>query len=141
MIAAVTNQGKVLFVIYPGGGMSPQRLIKNARRKVILILHDMNVQKARVVREWLAQQTVQIEVSYLSPYSPELNLTEYFNGDLKGEIQRGVRPNDAQSLAPNPEIPRAGACLLQQPPHQICRVSLLQSRRVNNYRCRFAAYG
>jgi len=104
MIAAVTNQGKVRFMIYPGG-LSPQRLIvfmrrliKDARRKVFLILDNLNVHKAKVVREWLEEHADQIEVFYLPPYSPELNPSEYFNGDLKGEIQRGVPPKDAQEL-------------------------------------------
>lgn len=104
MIAAVTNQGKVRFMIYPGG-LSPerlvvfmQRLIKDARRKVFLILDNLNVHKAKPVREWLADHCERIEVFYLPPYSPELNPTEYFNGDLKGEIQRGIPPKDVQDL-------------------------------------------
>ena len=104
MIAAVTNQGKVRFMIYPGG-LSPerlivfmQRLIKDARRKAILILDNLNVHKAKLVREWLGEHTEQIEVFYLPPYSPELNPTEYFNGDLKGAIQCGVPPKDVKEL-------------------------------------------
>lgn len=104
MISAVTNQGKVRFMIYPGG-LSPQRLIvfmqrliKDTRRKVFLILDNLNVHKAKSVREWLAEHAEQIEVFYLPPYSPELNPTEYFNGDLKGEIQRGVPPKDVKDL-------------------------------------------
>ena len=104
MIAAVTNQGKVRFMIYPGG-LSPQRLIvfmrrltRDAERKVYLILDNLNVHKAKPVREWLAEQKDRIEVFYLPPYSPELNPSEYFNGDLKGEIQRGVPPKDVTDL-------------------------------------------
>lgn len=104
MIAAVTNQGKVRFMIYPGG-LSPQRLIvfmqwlvKDARRKVFLILDNLNVYKARAVREWLDAHVDRIEVFYLPPYSPELNPSEYFNGDLKGEIQRGIPPKDVKDL-------------------------------------------
>jgi transposase len=104
MIAAVTNQGKVRFMMYPGG-LSPQRLIvfmrrltKDADRKVFLILDNLNVHKAKPVREWLAKNVDRIEVFYLPPYSPELNPTEYFNGDLKGEIQRGIPPQDVKDL-------------------------------------------
>ena len=104
MIAAVTNQGKVRFMIYPGG-LSPQRLIvfmqrliKDARRKVFLILDNLNVHKAKAVRDWLAAHADRIQVFYLPPYSPELNPSEYFNGDLKGAIQRGIPPKDVQDL-------------------------------------------
>ena len=106
MIAAVTNQGKVRFMIYPGG-LSPerlivfmQRLIKDAPRKVFLILDNLNVHKAKVVREWLEEHAHRIEVFDLPPYSPELNPSEYANGDLKGEIQRGVPPKDVTDLKP-----------------------------------------
>jgi transposase len=76
MIAAVTNQGKVRFMIYPGG-LSPerlivfmQRLIKDTPRKVFRILENLNVHKAKVVREWLKEDANRIEVFYLPPYSP-----------------------------------------------------------------------
>lgn len=72
MIAAVTNQGKVRFMIYPGG-LSPellivfmQRLIKDAPRKEFLILDNLNVHKAKVVREWLDGRADRIEVFYLT---------------------------------------------------------------------------
>lgn len=104
MIAAATNQGKVRFMIYPGG-LSPQRLIvfmqrliKDARRKVFLILDNLNVHKAKAVRDWLIERTDRIQVFYLPPYSPELNPSEYFNGDLKGAIQRGIPPKDVKDL-------------------------------------------
>jgi transposase len=104
MIAAVTNQGKVRFMIYPGA-LSPQRLIvfmrrliKDARRKVLLILDNLNVHKAKAVRDWLGEHADRIEVIYLPPYSPELNPSEYFNGDLKGAIQRGIPPKDVKDL-------------------------------------------
>src|ERR1700690_1833547 len=104
LIAAVTNQGKVRFMIY-AGGITPGRLIlfmrrltKDARRKVFLILDNLNVHKARLIKDWLAANAKRIEVFYLPPYSPELNPSEYFNGDLKGAIQRGIPPRDQSEL-------------------------------------------
>ena len=86
---------------------------------MILILDNPNVHKAKVVREWLTEHTEQIEVSHLPPYSPELNRTEYFNGDLKGEIQRGVPPKDVKELK---------------------RTMLSQSRRIQKSPARVRAY-
>ena len=94
LIAAVTNQGKVRFMIY-AGGITPQRLIvfmrrltKDARRKVFLILDSLNVHKARPVRQWLVANAKRIELFHLPPYMPELYPSENFNGDLEGAIQR-----------------------------------------------------
>ena len=57
MIAAVTNQRKVRLMICPGG-LSPellivftQRLIEDAPREAFLILDNLNVHKAKAVRE------------------------------------------------------------------------------------------
>ncbi|WP_444931579.1 IS630 family transposase [Microbulbifer sp. SSSA002] len=89
MISAITNQGKVRFQIYDGS-MNADRLIefmrrltKDAKRKVILILDNLRVHHAKVVKAWLKDQVDQIEVFYLPPYSPELNPDEYLNCDLK----------------------------------------------------------
>ncbi len=84
-------------MIYPGG-LSPQRLIKDSPHKVFLILDNLNVRKAKVVREWLEEHVDRNEVFYLPPNFPEFNPPEYFNGDLKGEIQRGVPPKDVTDL-------------------------------------------
>lgn len=145
MIAAVTNQGKVRFMIYHAALSPPRliefmrRLVKDARRKVFLILDNLNVHKAKLVNAWLKEHADQIRVFFLPPYSPELNPSEYFNGDLKGEIQRGIPPrchraeaNRARLLAAHPEIsaPRAG--LLQEQEHPICCLSSLQLRRVKS---------
>jgi transposase len=104
LVAAVTNQGKVRFMIY-SGALTPQRLIvflrrltKDARRKVFLILDNLNVHKARPVKAWLAQQQRRIEVFYLPPYTPELNPSEYFNGDLKNAMQRDIPARDQGDL-------------------------------------------
>jgi transposase len=104
MIAAVTNQGKVRFMIYHAALSRARliefmrRLIKDARRKVFLILDNLNVHKAKPVNAWLEQHADQIAVFFLPPYSPELKPSEYFNGDLKGEIQRGIPAKDATEL-------------------------------------------
>jgi len=104
LIAAVTNQGKVRFMIY-AGTITPQRLVlfmrrlaKDAARKVFLILDNLNVHKARQVRAWLAAHREAIEVFHLPPYTPELNPSEYFNGDLKSLMQRGTPPRDQADL-------------------------------------------
>jgi len=107
LIAAVTNQGKVRFMIYKGA-LSPRllivfmrRLIKDAKRKVFLILDNLRVHKAAEVCDWLDAHRDAIEVFFLPPYSPELNPTEYFNGDLKGTVQRAIPARNELELKRN----------------------------------------
>ena len=90
MISTVTNQGKVRFMMY-SGSMNAKRLlrffaqlVKDAARKVFLILDNLRVHHARLVKAWLAAEENQrsIEVFFLLAYSPELNPDEYLNCDL-----------------------------------------------------------
>ncbi len=95
MISAVTNQGKVRFQLYEGKMNADQlieflkRLIRAADRKVYLILDNLPVHHADVVRQWLDQHDSQIHVFYLPSYSPELNPDEYLNCDLKVGVHSG----------------------------------------------------
>lgn len=92
MISAISNQGKVRFQIYDGSMNAKRligfmnRLIKDAKRKVILILDNLRVHHAKVVKAWLLEHKDEIEVFYLPSYSPELNPDEYLNCDLKAGV-------------------------------------------------------
>jgi len=92
MISAITNQGKVRFMVYQQN-MNAQllikfmkRLVKDSGRKVILILDNLRVHHAKLVRKWLEDNKERIEVFYLPAYSPELNPDEYLNCDLKDGV-------------------------------------------------------
>ena len=92
LISTVTNQGKVRWMVF-GGALHAKilirflkRLVKAAQRKVFLILDNLKVHHAKVVREWLAKQEENLEVFYLPSYSPELNPDECLNADLKQAV-------------------------------------------------------
>jgi|SRR5689334_94250 transposase len=94
LISAVSNRGELRWKVLDGAIKAPvlicflQRLIKDAGRKVFLILDRLPVHRAAVVREWLARHRGQIEVFYLPSYSPELNPDEGLNADLKQHVTR-----------------------------------------------------
>ena len=94
MISTVTNQGKVRFMVYEDAMNAKTlirfmaRLIKDADRKVFLILDNLRTHHNKPVREWLEEHRGQIEVFYLPSYSPELNPDEYLNRDLKLNVHR-----------------------------------------------------
>ena len=104
MISAINNQGKVRFQIYDGTMNADRligfmkRLIKDAKRKVILILDNLKVHHAKVVRAWLEENSEKIEVFYLPSYSPELNPDEYLNCDLKAGVHGAKPARDKKSL-------------------------------------------
>lgn len=96
MISTITNQGKVRFMFYDGTMNADRfikflkRLIKDAKRKIYLVLDKLRVHHAKVLKAWLLGREEQIELRYLPSYSPDLNPDEYLNCDLKEEV--GKRP-------------------------------------------------
>ena len=104
MISAVNNQGKVRFHIYDGSMNADvlidfmKRLIKDAKRKVYLILDNLRVHHAKVVKAWLEENKDQIAVFYLPAYSPELNPDEYLNCDLKAGVHSGTPARSKKGL-------------------------------------------
>lgn len=95
LISTVTNQGKVRFMIYSDRMNADifikfmKRLIKDADRKIFLVLDNLRVHHSYKARDWLEQHTDQIEVFFLPSYSPELNPDEYLNCDLKAGVHSG----------------------------------------------------
>ncbi len=89
MISTVTNQGKTRWMIIDGAFNSAklieflEALIKDAPRKVFLVLDNLRVHHSKPVKAWLAAHNAEIEVFYLPSYSPELNPDERLNAGLK----------------------------------------------------------
>jgi transposase len=94
LISAVSNRGELRWMVLDGAIKAPvligflQRLIRDSRRKIFLILDRLPVHRSAVVREFLARHKAKIEVSYLPSYSPELNPDEGLNADLKQHVTR-----------------------------------------------------
>ena len=94
LISAVTNKGELRWMVLDGAVRAPSllrflgRLVRDAARKVFLILDRLPVHRSAKVRAWLAGREAEIEVFYLPGYSPELNPDEGINGDLKQALTR-----------------------------------------------------
>lgn len=92
MLATVTNQGKARWMIIDEAFNSDrlidflEALIKDAGKKVFLILDNLRVHHSKPVKAWVAERQEKIELFYLPSYSPELNPEERLNADLKHAI-------------------------------------------------------
>jgi len=104
LISAVANKGELRWMVADGAVNAPtfirflQRLIRDARRKIFLILDRLKAHRARLTRDWLAEHRSEIEVCYLPPYSPELNPDEGVNADLKQAVPRKAPARSKQQL-------------------------------------------
>jgi transposase len=92
MISAITNQGKVQFLLYSDSMNADKfiefmrQLIKSSPQKVYFIVDNLRVHHCKIVKEWLQENKEKIAVYFIPSYSPELNPDEYLNCDLKQGI-------------------------------------------------------
>jgi transposase len=104
LISSVSNQGQARFMIYNGTMNSDtfikflKRLIKDAGRKVYLILDNLRVHHSKPVKKWVKEHQNQIELFFLPSYSPELNPDEYLNCDLKDGVHSKVPSRSKKDL-------------------------------------------
>lgn len=107
MISSVTNRGKVRWMVYRDSFNAVvfikfmSRLIKDARRKIILIVDNLRVHHCKPVKAWAAQHANEIQLAFLPSYSPEHNPDEYLNCDLKSSMGKKPSPRTQSDLENN----------------------------------------
>lgn len=104
MISAISNQGTCHFLCYDEN-MTQQRfidfmerLVKDTDRKVLFIVDNLKVHQGKIVAEWLLEHKDEIELFFISPYSPEINPDEYLNHNLKQNIHSGIIPHTKEQI-------------------------------------------
>jgi hypothetical protein len=104
MISSLTHQGKLRFMIYEGALKAPiflnflRRLVREAGRKLFVIVDNLPVHRAHRVTTWVQDNADRIELCYLPSYAPEHNPDEFLNNDLKPAMARRRTPRDKASL-------------------------------------------
>src|SRR3712207_78099 len=107
MISAVSNRGLMRFMLYDGALNADRfigflrRLIKDAGRRVVLIVDDLKVHKAGKVKAWLASHAHEIALFHLPAYAPEHDPDEYLNHALKQALRRRPQPDSKDELIRN----------------------------------------
>lgn len=109
MMSAITNQGKVRFMLYEES-MNQQnliiflkRLVKGSSKKVFLILDNLSVHHGKLVKSYLKDKKDKIELFYLPSYAPEYNPDEYLNGNLKRNIASKKHAHSVKEIRKNTE--------------------------------------
>ena len=131
MIATVTNQGKTRWMIIDEAFDAEklieflQALIKDAGKKVFLILDNLRVHHSKLVKAWVSERQDQIELFYLPSYSPQLNPEERLNADLKQEMSKRVPVRTKAKLR---EAANEHMTMLEKTPERV--IGYFQDRRV-----------
>ncbi len=75
----------------------------NNGKKVYLIVDNLRVHHAKLVRAWEEENSKYIRLFYLPAYSPDYNPDEYLNQDYKQTANRNNVPKDKEQLRRNTE--------------------------------------
>src|ERR1044072_110092 len=104
MISSLTNQGKLRFMIYEGALKAPifldflRRLIREAARKLFVIVDNLPVHRAHRVTAWGQNNADRIDLVSLPPYAPEQNPDDFLNTPLRQAMARRRTPRDKAAL-------------------------------------------
>jgi len=104
VISAVSNLGQLRFRVFKGSFTQNvmidflSRLVRDAKRKVIVIADGHPAHKGRRVQQWLKEHAAQCELVLLPAYAPELNPDELLNQDLKSNVFATGRPHTQADL-------------------------------------------
>ena len=107
MISALTNRGAMYFMVFKQRFQADvfldflRRLVRQAGHKVFFIVDGHPVHRSKKVKSWLEKHVEKIRLFFLPPYSPELNLDEFFNQDVKSNAVGKKRPHTLSEMIAN----------------------------------------
>ena len=107
MISTVTNKGTLRFMLFEDSFTAEvflnflKRLTKGSETKIFLILDNLRVHHAKILKPWLEENKDKIELFYLPSYSPELNPDELLNQDVKSNAVGRKRAKNITELKNN----------------------------------------
>lgn len=107
MVSAITNQGKVQFMIYSGNMNADKfiefmgQLIEPGTRKVYFIVDSLRVRHSKIVKGRVEENKEKIALFFIPSYSPERDPDEYLNGDLKQGLSAKKLPENKKILQQN----------------------------------------
>ncbi len=104
MVSAINNSGNSRFMLFSGKMNGRKfieflrRLIKNQRRKIILILDNATYHKSALVKAFSEKHSDRIALVFLPPYAPEINPDEYLNNALKQKLNHRPKAKSQKEL-------------------------------------------
>jgi len=107
MISAITNRGKLNFMIFNdrfNAGMFInflKRLQRQVKRKIFLIVERHPAHRSVKLMKWIKTNKNHIRLFYLPGYAPELNPDEELNQDVKSNAVGRQRAHNADELMRN----------------------------------------
>ncbi|WP_415868798.1 IS630 family transposase [Burkholderia ubonensis] len=104
MISAITNRGELSFMVFEGTFKNAtfiefmKRLIRQATRKIYLIVDGHPVHRSAAVKKFVTENTKRLRLIRLPGYCPELNSDKLLNQDVKTNALGNSRPTSKADM-------------------------------------------
>jgi transposase len=104
MISSITGRGTLRFMVFKRRFEGRvfidfmSRLVRQARRKIYLIVDGHPVHKSAEAARWLERHEGQIRLILLPAYSPDLNPDEFLNNDVKANAVGRRRASSREDM-------------------------------------------
>lgn len=104
MISTITNQSSLTFMVFTRRFSADvmieflRRLVRQAKRKVYLIVDGHPVHRSGKVKRWIEKHQDRLRLIQLPGYSPDLNPDELLNQDVKSNALGRRRPADQDEM-------------------------------------------
>jgi transposase len=104
MISAITNQGRLNFMVFKEHFTAPvfleflRRLLRQSDRRVYLIIDRHPVHRSHKVKNWVKENEDRLRLVFLPSYSPQINPDELLNQDVKSNAVGRQRPANQPEL-------------------------------------------
>jgi transposase len=124
VLSTLTNRGELSFMVFQERFNSGvflgflRRLVRHAKRPVILIVDNHPVHQAQRVEVWVAAHADRLHLEFLPGYAPELNPDELLNHDVKANAVGTRRPRTQAEMVASV---RAYLHRRQRQPHVVRR--------------------
>lgn len=99
MISAVSARGDFRFMVHEGSVTAQvfreflRRLMQGAQQPIVLVVDGHPIHKAKLVKEFVEQQSGQLKLVLLPPYAPQLNPDEQVWGYIKPRVAKKIPEN------------------------------------------------
>ncbi|MFG2426812.1 IS630 family transposase [Streptomyces sp. NPDC048590] len=121
-MSAISTKGRMHLMVFTESCTTEvmcrfiDRLAGHFETKVHLVVDGHSAHRSKKVRDWLAAHPDDVELHFLPPFSPELNLDELVNADLKYSLPRQHRARNQDELSAET---RRFFCRRQRQPHTV----------------------
>ncbi len=99
LISAVSARGDFRFMVHEESVTAKvfreflRRLMQGAQQPIILVVDGHPIHKAKLVKDYVAEQDGRLKLVYLPPYSPQLNPDEQVWGYVKPRVAKQLPEN------------------------------------------------